>query len=176
MVRRLFILAGGASKRFGAPKARAVLEGRPLAGWVAESGLAADLEPVLLVKDESLADLGWPLCVEPILTGHYPLRAMCFALACLGPGESAVFAPCDLPFVSPSTLRALADGPAPSVAWDGLQLQPLLCHLSFDQLPALQDWVDKQASARRFMAPAHRVRVAEGELRNINRPEDLVSV
>ena len=176
MVKTLFVLAGGASSRFGGSKPRHVFRGKPLASWVARCAQQAGLEPVLLVKDTTLSDLGWPLFQESSAEGHYPLRAMAEALRSLTASESALFCPCDLPFLEPSSLVTLSSQAAPSVAWDGLRLQPLLCHLSSAQVPELDSWVSREGSARGFMAHAARVLISGEELRNINRPEDLVSV
>ena len=176
MVTTLFILAGGASSRFGSSKPRHRYQDKALASWVAECALEAGLEPVLLVKDSSLSDLGWPLFLESSSEGHYPLRAMLEVLQSLSEEESVLFCPCDLPFLKPSSLLSLASHPAPCVAWDGARLHPLLCQLSTAQAPELEQWVQNQGSARGFLANARRVRVSEAELRNINRPEDLVSV
>lgn len=176
MVAQVFVLAGGASKRFGASKARHVFEGEPLVCRLANRAVESGLEPVLLVKDRNLEDLGYRLCVEPESEGHYPLRAVLHALRSLPEGESALFVPCDMPFLSVQSLVSLAGQPWPTIAWDGQQTQPLLAHFAREQVPALESWVRDQGSARGFVESAGRLRLPASELRNINRPEDLVSV
>lgn len=175
MVKTLFVLAGGASSRFGSSKPRHVFRGKPLASWVAEAAQGAGLRPVLLVKDLGLAELGWPVFQESNSESFYPLRAMLEALSALPEGESALFCPCDLPLLRSDSLAALSMVSAPSVAWDGVRVHPLLCQLASSQAADLAEWVRQQGSAQGFLAEAKRVRIPAGELHNINRPEDLVS-
>ena len=176
MVAQVFVLAGGASKRFGSSKARHVFEGEPLVSRLANRAIESGLEPVLLVKDRELEDLGYRLCVEPAAEGYYPLRAILHALRSLPEGGSALFVPCDLPFLRVQSFLSLAEQPWPTVAWDGKRTQPLLAHFAREQAPALENWVNHQGSARGFVESAGRLRLPASELRNINRPEDLVSV
>lgn len=175
-MKTLFVLAGGASSRFGSPKSRYELDGKPLASWVAASAQEAGLKPVLLVKDPGLADLGWPILKESDSERFYPLRAMAEALSTLSDGESALFCPCDMPFVRVESFQAIAKESAPCVAWDGVRLHPLFCQLSTAQAGELGAWVQREGSAKGFLATATRVLLPAAELRNINRPDDLVSV
>jgi molybdopterin-guanine dinucleotide biosynthesis protein A len=167
------VLAGGASERFGQDKASFVLNGKPMVLWVAEVFQAAGLSVSLVVRDEKLQGLGLPLIVEPPSEGHYPLRGVLAGLGTLDDDESALFCPCDLPYLKQASVRRLVGAPAPSVAFDGERVHPLFVHLAGSSWGALQDHIERQASATAFVASANRVELPMGELRNINRQEDL---
>jgi len=98
VVSTAFVLAGGASQRFGSPKALFEIQGRPMVSHVAEVLREAGLEPCLVVRDRTLSGLGFRLLEEPGVDGFYPLRGMAFALQTLQHGESALFFPCEVPF------------------------------------------------------------------------------
>jgi len=173
VVSRAFVLAGGASKRFGQDKASFVLKGKPMALWVAEAFQAAGLSVHLVVRDEKLRGLGLPLIVEPPSEGHYPLRGVLAGLETLGQGEAALFCPCDLPFLTEASVRRMADTVAPAVAFDGERVHPLFVSLGRGALGALREHIAGHGSAMGFVEGAKRVSVPVGELRNVNRVGDL---
>lgn len=103
------VLAGGASRRFGAPKALARLGGVPLAtrvagalrGTVARVGLVANDPAFLALGLETRADL------RP---GEGPLAGVETALAWAAEAglEGVLCVACDVPFVNAPLLRAMA--------------------------------------------------------------------
>ena len=170
------ILAGGASTRFHGNKARHQVDGDAMVSRVAQRMKEAGLEVAMVVRDRFLEDLGWPLWVEPRSNDRYPLRAMLWALEQIPEGSGAVFAPCDMPFLTATDFRALRTARAPAVAWDGENVQPLLVHLEKQQLSLLRESVQDSRSALRFVRGFERLSLERRHLRNINRPEDLDSV
>jgi molybdopterin-guanine dinucleotide biosynthesis protein A len=176
VVKRAFVLAGGASQRFGQEKSTFVLDGKPMVMHVVTAFQAAGLSVSLVVRDTSLLDLGLPLILESVTESRYPLRGVLAGLEVLAKGESALFCPCDLPFLSAQSVAAMAASPVFSVASDGERVHPLLAHFSSDAQEGLRSHIVSQSSAMSFVVEAHRVVLPSRDLRNINRPEDLILV
>jgi molybdenum cofactor guanylyltransferase len=105
------LLAGGASRRFGSPKAHALLAGRPLACH-AVAALRITVGTVALISpDASLADrVGLPR-VDDDPRGAGPLAGVLAALAWAeSRGAHAILVlSCDLPLVPAALLRQLCD-------------------------------------------------------------------
>lgn len=100
-----WVLAGGASRRFGSDKALHRVDGVPLAERVARVLVAAGLEVAVLGREHR--GLGVPEVVEPEGPRH-PLWGVAYALE-RGDG---FFAPCDLPDLRVEVVRALLDARA----------------------------------------------------------------
>ena len=104
-----FVLAGGASRRFGADKARYILDGKPMLVHIA--GLLDNLflkVAVVAKADDDYSDLGYTT-----LADNYPLQAPISGL--LTALESAAsewifVAPCDTPYLDQATIELLWDG------------------------------------------------------------------
>jgi molybdopterin-guanine dinucleotide biosynthesis protein A len=114
------VLAGGAGRRMGAPKATALLGGRPLIAFPLAAAAAAGLETVVVAKAGTpLPELGVPVWEEPREPRH-PLLGIVTALERAGRDVLAVG--CDQPFVTSALLSALAsvEGPATVTAGDPL--------------------------------------------------------
>jgi len=105
------ILAGGQSRRYGAPKALATIGGTPIVERVRATLAAVCPDIVLIANDRELyAGLGLPMRsdVRPgcgVLGGI--LTALLWAREEGRPGVLAVA--CDMPFLSPGLLRRLLD-------------------------------------------------------------------
>ncbi len=126
-VRTGVILAGGEGRRLGGDKPQAIVAGRPLIRWAVDIVIAADLEPVVCAKPGFALDDDdgrVPILVEPPQPTH-PLTGIAHALAVLD--EPIVTMPCDVPFLDPRLLRALASrgGGTAVIVADGA-LQPLI--------------------------------------------------
>jgi molybdopterin-guanine dinucleotide biosynthesis protein A len=167
------LLVGGASRRFGSPKALARLEGETLAER-AHRVLSETCEDVLVVGKK--AD-GLPLPFQ-VLDDGSELRAPIVGVAAgllRARTELCVLLPTDMPWVTPALLRALAE------AAEGLeavvpQTGPLPGAYLRTALPVLE---------RRIAAGELALRDALGELRsrvfqldesllgNVNTPADL---
>ncbi|MEQ1565764.1 MAG: NTP transferase domain-containing protein [Myxococcota bacterium] len=117
-----FVLAGGRSRRMGSDKARAPYRGRPLGVAAAES-----LRQVCGRVDDGLP---WPLpdgsalevVLEPDDEEPHPLWGVVSALDAART-ERVAIVPCDVPGV---TAWDVLLARAPSVAWDGERLHPLV--------------------------------------------------
>lgn len=156
------ILAGGASRRFGSPKALAEVDGRPLIERVRDALLAAVTDPVLITDSpERFAWLG--LAARPdVATGGGPLAGIHAAL--LWSRErgrrGALVVACDLPFLHPELLRRLVrragETRAAAVAPEGPdgRLEPLCAWYSEDALPEIEGRLRSGDLALRRLLPA----------------------
>jgi len=165
------LLVGGASTRFGSPKAHARLGSETLAerAWRV-LGEACDER---LAFGKAADALGLPFEVREDGTGvRAPLAGIVAGLRAAR-HEVCVFLPVDVPLVEPRSLRALADacrdaavpptGPLPG-AYRRSALPVLEARLRNGDL-ALRD-----ALAELDVAV---VEIAEAELANVNEPDDL---
>lgn len=122
------VLAGGAGTRLGGGKAGAELGGRPLASYPVAALRAAGIEPVIYAKPgQPLPQLGVPVRREPAEPRH-PLAGVVAALRdCATESRPLIAVACDLPFVAPDLLAALAAAPEPLVVPEAAgRPQPLL--------------------------------------------------
>lgn len=110
------VLAGGRSRRMGTDKAFLEVGGVPIVGRVLDA-LAACCGRVLIVaKDpEAYAGLGAPVVVDPV-PAQAPLVGLCAGLRA-APTAWVFAAACDLPFLAPAAVRALA---VRAVGWDAV--------------------------------------------------------
>jgi molybdopterin-guanine dinucleotide biosynthesis protein A len=105
------ILAGGASSRFGAPKALAKVGGRPIVERVRDALAAAAGEVVLVANaPELFAHLALPQRADAV-PGAGPLGGVLTALrwARERGDEGVLCVACDMPFVPAELLRDLAE-------------------------------------------------------------------
>jgi molybdopterin-guanine dinucleotide biosynthesis protein A len=133
------VLAGGAGRRFGSDKTRALLGGRSLLERVAAVLAEAGLDPVAAIGGRPGAGVA---VVPDRHPGQGPLGAVVTALA-WSPRPRTVVAAGDLALLDPLTVRALADRgrrqpAAVAVARAGGRLQPTLACWPGHLLPSLQ--------------------------------------
>lgn len=184
------VLAGGESRRFGAPKALARVGGRSVLERVVEAARSVLPEVVLVTsRPELFAGLG--LRARPdLLPGWGPLAGVHAALRWAReegrPG--ALCLPCDTPFLSPGLLRALverAEGEDAVIpeSTGRLGVEPLCAFYSMACLPALEALHargERRAAAlpegvRAVRLPLEEVRRwgdPETLFLNVNTPED----
>jgi molybdopterin-guanine dinucleotide biosynthesis protein A len=150
------LLAGGESRRFGSPKADAVLDGESLRerGWRL---LGESCDELLLVGPGGLADPG---------TG--PVAAIAAGLR-KASHDVAVVVPVDMPLLTADALRALAAACRDAAV---AQAGPLPCAVARRALPAFE------SDERRLRAvldglDTARVELDERLLLNVNEPADL---
>ncbi|HEX2044853.1 MAG TPA: molybdenum cofactor guanylyltransferase [Gaiellaceae bacterium] len=167
------LLVGGASRRFGSPKALARIRGETLAerayrlleetfGDVLAVGKAVDALPLPFRVHDDGSDVRAP--VVGLAAG---LR--------LAAEDLCVFLPTDMPRVTPALLRSLAE------AADGVQAAvpqtgPLPGAYRRSALPVLERRIAAGDLALRDALAELRARVIEldaGELVNVNAPDDL---
>jgi molybdopterin-guanine dinucleotide biosynthesis protein A len=171
------VLAGGASRRMGAPKPTVELGGRPLISYPLAAAAAAGLPAVVVAKaDTPLPALEEPVWVEPGEPRH-PLLGLVTALERAGGPVVAVA--CDQPWLEGALLERLAAGPGTlALRVDG-RLEPLPARYDAAALPALRAALAAETSFRaalEALSPA----VLDGEdaeiaamLAGVNTPEAL---
>jgi molybdopterin-guanine dinucleotide biosynthesis protein A len=162
------ILAGGEARRFGSDKALAEWRGQALIEHVA-AGLAPQVEAVIVCGREHPGLVGVPDRPE---AGLGPLGGIAAALHhAAEQGYDAVLTlPCDGPLVPGDLAARLAGGAylagSPVVGlWPARMADGLDAHLA----------AGGDRSVRRWARSAG-VRAVEGELVNVNRPEDLAAL
>jgi molybdenum cofactor guanylyltransferase len=105
------ILAGGQSRRFGAPKSLAALHGRPLLEWVRDAVRRAVPDPVLITNDaDSFRPFGMRSRPDAVI-GSGPLGGIHAALrwAAEEARPGALCVACDTPFLPAGLLQLLVE-------------------------------------------------------------------
>lgn len=173
-----FVLAGGRSSRMGSDKARAPWGGWPLAVATLAS-LQAVSERVALVRRGAPDGLPWgrpdgrpvEVLFEPDDGEPHPLRGVVTALGAAR-GPFALVVPCDVPGLSPESLRRLVAA-APAVAVDPERRHPLVGVFPTADRARAEALAREGAPVHAFAAPFRTVELPPADLRNLNRPEDL---
>jgi molybdopterin-guanine dinucleotide biosynthesis protein A len=159
------LLVGGASARFGSPKALARLRGETLAerAW----RLLGEAFAERLAVGKGDLELPFDVVVEPA-EPRAPIVGVVAGLRAAA-SEVAVFLPVDCPLVTPELLRAL--GEAGAVPPTG----PLPGAYATDDLPELE----RRLAARSYSLRGVNPRVLDADARllvNVNTPADLSAV
>jgi len=173
MTATVAILAGGAGRRIGGEKACVRLAGRPLISYPLDVARRAGLATVVIAKrTTSLPDLDrTPLLLEPEHLPQHPLSGIVTALSRY---PALVAVPCDMPFLTPDLLLALAEAEgafvvaAPGSPFPGLYTASLLADLN--AALAAQD------SMRSVLAAAHARALPDvdpARLFSVNSADDL---
>ncbi|MGH3037570.1 MAG: molybdenum cofactor guanylyltransferase [Gaiellaceae bacterium] len=167
------LLVGGASRRFGSPKALAVYEGETLAER-AHRALHEAFGRVLVVgKEADGLDLPFPL-VDDGSDVRAPIVGVVAALRAAG-AELCVFLPTDMPRVTPALLRSLAAA-AEGVDAAVPQTGPLPGAYRRSALPVLERRMEAgELALHDALAEleANVVEYDEALLVNVNEPADL---
>lgn len=139
------ILAGGTSRRMGRDKARALLAGRPLMCWVAEA-LQLLGRLIVVTNDPGAHRLPSAAAAQYVRDAHPgagPLAGIHAALLALGPDEACiVVATCDMPFILPELVLALA--------------QRVVAHGDDRDAPLACVWRDVSGRVQHFPAAFHK--------------------
>lgn len=169
------VLAGGRGSRIGGHKAMVTLAGRPLISYPLAAAAAAGLPAVVVAKrDTELPLLEVPVIVEPDAPTH-PLLGIVTALEKL---PAVIALPCDMPFIAPSDLQALAAMDAdvgtlrPDQPFPALYRRPTLGQLR-EALEASASVRSTQSQSR--FAPAATAAMGESTIMAINTPADLAA-
>jgi molybdopterin-guanine dinucleotide biosynthesis protein A len=177
------VLAGGASRRMGRPKAAVALGGRPLLEAPLAAFARAGLRAVVVAKrDTPLPPVDVPVwhdLDEPV----HPAAGIATALRRAG-GRAVVVCACDMPFVAPGLLGWLAARAEPVVVPRlGGRMHPLLARYAPEALPALERGLASRTSMRAIVAELEPLLVDEellarfGDprrvLANVNDPDEL---
>ena len=176
------ILAGGRSRRFGAEKSGALLEGKPLIEHVFDT-LRPLADEVLLSLRTGAARPELPNAI-PVYDAYRDAGPLAGIHACLQMAANPwlLVIACDLPRVRMQTLERLLDARSPESrvvlsAAVGGRLQPLcgcyhaslagdLENALYEERFGVLDFIGTIAGVVRVDVPAE-------ELLNVNRPEDL---
>jgi molybdenum cofactor guanylyltransferase len=169
------ILAGGHGSRIGGDKAVVQLGGRPLISYALAAAEAAGLDTVIVAKRTTkLPDLDVPILLEPDAPTH-PLVGVLTALQKL---PAVIALPCDMPFVDPLALAALAEMHSDlATLWFN---QPFPSLYRRAVVPQLRAAVNANRSMRSLHAHSHRVQAMSSStdlapMTSINTPEDLAA-
>ncbi len=165
------LLVGGASSRFGSPKALARLDGEMLAerAWRV-LGEACD-EQIAIGKEADELELPFP-----VLDDGIELRAALAGVVAglrVASNPVCVFLPVDLPLATPDLVRTLGEACDEAAITTG---GPLPAALRRDALPALERRLRENELRLRDVfeeLSTHVVEADPAELANVNRPEDL---
>ncbi len=176
---RGYVLAGGASARFGRDKA-AVVGPSGLAMAVSVAGaLRVVCSEVVLVRRTPEAPWEAPWGRLGVVAGvegpdRHPLWGVAVAGAHAGDGRVLV-APCDLPWLDSEVVRAFVEGAAGGecVASDGERVHPLLAVLEASRAARAAQAAAEGVSVTAWVGDLPRVILPASALRNANRPADL---
>jgi molybdopterin-guanine dinucleotide biosynthesis protein A len=175
------ILAGGASRRFGSPKALARVDGVRIIDRVRNALRDSVDEIVLIANDAALfADLDLPIRGDR-MPGLGPLAGIDAALrwAAERGAAGALCVSCDLPFASSALLREIAArGSATHAAVPesprGHGVEPLCAWYPASALPAVERALaSDDRSLRALLAAVACVRLPLDEVRRFGDPETL---
>jgi molybdopterin-guanine dinucleotide biosynthesis protein A len=169
------VLAGGLGSRIGGDKAIVELAGRPLISYPLQAASDAGLEAVVVAKPATkLPPLGVQLLLEPDEPTH-PLLGIITALE----HHPAIIAlPCDMPFVEPQALVALAEMKGDvATLWPG---EPFPALYRSSVLPQLREAIQAGASVRSTQAQSSLAPAAVASMRPvtqlaINTPSELAA-
>jgi molybdopterin-guanine dinucleotide biosynthesis protein A len=187
------ILAGGASRRFGSPKALAIVGGRTIVERVRDAMEAAVGRVVLIAYDREMAAALGVQSRPDLHPGCGPVAGIETALRWAEeegrPG--ALVAACDMPFLDARALRLLVDFARSDPSAEAVAVRtadgrkpPLCAWLSVRCLPAAERVVagdDRSfaallslvATARVPVDDIARIRSPETMFFNVNTPDDL---
>jgi molybdenum cofactor guanylyltransferase len=164
------LLVGGASTRFGSPKALARIDGRTLAeiGW---ETLAFCDERIAVGKDADRLELPFPV-VDDGTDTRAPIAGVVAGLRAAR-NDLCVLLPVDTPRLEPETLAALADACADAAV---PQTGPLPGAYRRSALPVLERRLAAgELALHRALdeLDARVVRIDPAQLANVNTPDDL---
>jgi molybdenum cofactor guanylyltransferase len=169
------VLAGGLGSRLGGDKPAARLGGMPLLAYPLAAAREAGLPAIVVAKrDTPLPAVEAEILLEP----EQPRHPLCGVLTALR-GAGSTSAPavialaCDMPFVGPELLLALAaiDGPA-LLRFDG-RLQPLPARIPGSALASLTEALDARLSLREALAALQPRVIEQDELEGLGDPRQM---
>ena len=163
------LLVGGASRRFGSPKALAEWRGETLATRAWRTLGEACEERLAVGKAADGLELGFPLLDDGTPLRH-PAAGLVAGL-CAAASEVCVFLPVDLPLVTAASLRALGEACADAA----LGRTPLPCALRRTSLPVWERVLAVELSLRDGLAALEiaTIEVDPAELVGVNTLDEL---
>lgn len=168
---RLAVLAGGASRRMGAPKAGIELAGRPLIEHALAAGRLARLRPFVVARrDSELPPLRCAVLIEEDGPRH-PLSGIVAALE--HAREPLVIVACDVPLVPAELLAELARRRASFAMPLAPRPQPLVARYSPGLLPRLRSALAAEEPLTAVTEGFGGDRLRPAELRGFGDPERM---
>ena len=184
------VLAGGAGRRFGGPKALARLDGVRLVDIAVGTLRAGGCSPVVVVSGAAALDVASATVVPNPLWDNGISSSLQAGLAALAGLDvtAAIVLLVDTPWVAPAAVARLAEAAQPAAAGARAGAQPAAAIATYDGHPVLLSagiWPEVAALAggdvgAKAWLQAHPDRVLEvdctglGDPRDVDRPEDLV--
>jgi molybdenum cofactor guanylyltransferase len=169
------VLAGGLGNRLGGGKAKVLLGGEPLIARPLAAIEAAGLEAIVVAKPDT--DLP-PLRARIVREPTEPRHPLCGLVAALreADGRPIVAVACDMPFVAPRLLAALAEAEEPLVvvAAPGGRTHPLLARYGPELVPSLEAALARNEPLRRTIDSLRPCLLGEDELSRFGDPERLL--
>jgi molybdopterin-guanine dinucleotide biosynthesis protein A/predicted GNAT family acetyltransferase len=166
------LLVGGAGRRFGSPKALALLDGRSLAERAWRTLGQAAAERLAVGKAADRIELPFPV-TDDATDVRAPLAGLVAGLRA-SRHELVVFLPVDMPLVTANHLQALADACRGNAA--SPQTGPLPCALRRRALPIIEQRLTAgELTLRDALAEldSRVVPLPDDALVNVNTPDDL---
>lgn len=168
------VLAGGLGSRLGGDKALAELGGEQLIARPLAAVAAAGLEAIVLAKPATELPLLDHRVVREAAQPQHPLCGIVAALREAG-GCAIVAVACDMPFVTPRLLAALAEAREPLVMpAPGGRGHPLLARYGPELLPELESALAREEPLRRTVESLSPRHLGEPELARFGDPERLL--
>ena len=109
---KVLILAGGRSRRFGADKAFAMLQGKPLIAHVMAAFPGLPIAISAGADAARFADFRVPVLMDGEFQGQGPLAGLAVGLAWAADAGALITAPCDTPFLPADLVPRLLPAPA----------------------------------------------------------------
>ena len=165
-----YILCGGQSKRMGTNKIFVPIQGLPMAEYMYQKLHLAGFTNIYAVV-KTKCSINIPQLVETNRDFH-PLYGVSSALEHTT-SRFSLITPCDVPFVSQSTLKNLhAKREFVTVCSSEIQ-QPLLGVFPKALATKAHNYAEQSLSVMNFVSTSQRLLVSTFELTNINTPQNL---
>ncbi len=173
------VLAGGKSRRFGAPKDRASFNNRSLLQIALD--LAAQIAPrsAVIIGDDKLVPPPPVPCYRDILPGKGPLGGIYTALS-HAPTRLVATVPCDMPLLIPPVYKILIEnqrGDRPVAAVSEKGLEPLVAVWPLTAQKRIYEWLTAgEYSIRKPLQDLRAVEVYLPDVLDSYRPEIFLNI
>ncbi len=168
------VLAGGRGARLGGRKPEARLGGEPLVVCALRAAERAGLNAFVVAKAGIALP---PLRHEVVREPDQPAHPLCGALAALAHAsadvdraEGVLLLACDMPFLAPALLAALASARGTALARVGGRAEPLPARVPLGAAGALRAALERRASLRSALEELSPVYIEEPELAHFGDP------
>ncbi len=172
----IYILCGGASSRMGRCKTTVEVHGQTMIERTLNTVALLAHHTFLVGKpaqQRTLKQYDTPW-ISDLNATYHPLNGISAGLEHAKTHfDSALFLPCDMPFLSVNSIRKLLKE-VPSVAVDSSgRRHPLVLHIPVSWVDRASLYLEKEESMKAFAEPAGLIVLPNECLRNLNNPSDL---